>query len=103
MDGFGRNAAIIHGGNGQILAACHAIATGPHLAMGRAPITVHLDTALLKRNGNAARKRLRQEAEDATDRYFDAAWAGLGEAETKELKSLLERMAEALQPPEEEA
>jgi hypothetical protein len=48
-------------------------------------------------------KRLRQEAEDATDRYFDAAWAGLGEAEIKELKGLLERMAEALQPPEEEA
>lgn len=47
--------------------------------------------------------RLRQEAEDATDRFFDAAWTGLGESDTKELKRLLERMAEALRPPEEGA
>jgi DNA-binding MarR family transcriptional regulator len=45
--------------------------------------------------------RLRQEAEDATDRYFDAAWTGLSEAQTEELKGLLERLAEALEPPEE--
>lgn len=47
--------------------------------------------------------RLRQEAEDATDRYFDAAWTGLSESEAKELKGLLERMARALQSPEEDA
>lgn len=45
---------------------------------------------------------LRQEAEDATDRYFDAAWVSLSEAETEELKGLLGKLAEALKPPEEE-
>jgi hypothetical protein len=48
-------------------------------------------------------QRLRQEAEDATDRYFDAAWTRLSKAETDELKGLLERMAEALEPSEEGA
>ncbi len=47
--------------------------------------------------------RLRKEAEDATDGYFDTAWTGLSEAETEEVKDLLERLAEALRPPEEDA
>jgi hypothetical protein len=47
-------------------------------------------------------KKLRQEAEDATDRIFDTAWVALDAAETKELKELLGRMAEALKPPEED-
>ena len=47
-------------------------------------------------------KKLRQEAEDATDRYFDAAWVSLSEAETEEIKGLLGKLAEVLKPPEEE-
>ena len=47
-------------------------------------------------------KALRQEAEDATDRYFDAAWVSLSEAETEELKGLLGKLAELLKPQEEE-
>ena len=47
-------------------------------------------------------KRLRHEAKDATDRYFDAAWTGLSKSDTDELKGLLERLAEALQPPQED-
>jgi len=47
-------------------------------------------------------RALRQEAEDATDRYFDAAWAGLGEAEMEELQGLLCQLAEALNPAEDE-
>ncbi len=46
-------------------------------------------------------KVLRQQAEDATDRYFDAAWGGLSEAEMEEVQDLLERLAEAVKPPEE--
>ncbi len=46
-------------------------------------------------------KQLRQEAEDATDRYFDAAWAVLSQAEIEEVKGLLERLAEAVKPPEQ--
>ena len=45
-------------------------------------------------------KALRQEAEDATDRYFDAAWASLSEAEMEELEGLLCKLAEALKPPD---
>lgn len=55
--------------------------------------------------GYAATKEgqaLRQEAEDATDRYFDAAWVSLSEAETEELKNLLSKLAEALKLPEAE-
>lgn len=47
-------------------------------------------------------KKLRQEAEDATDRYFDAPWTVLSEAETTELKGLLKKLAEAVKPPETE-
>ena len=47
-------------------------------------------------------KKLRQEAEDATDRYFDAAWVSLNEAEMEEIKVLLGKLAEILKPPEEE-
>jgi hypothetical protein len=47
-------------------------------------------------------KKLRQEAEDATDRYFDAAWVSLNEAETEEIKGLLGKLAEVLTPPEKE-
>ncbi len=45
---------------------------------------------------------LRQEAEDATDRYFDAAWVSLSEAEMEELEGLLRKLAEALRPVEDE-
>jgi hypothetical protein len=47
-------------------------------------------------------KELRQEAEDATDRYFDAAWAALDGTEMEETKSLLWKLAGALDPPEED-
>ena len=47
-------------------------------------------------------KRLRQEAEDATDRYFDAAWVSLSEAEMEELKGLLGKLGEVHKPPVEE-
>jgi hypothetical protein len=47
-------------------------------------------------------KELRQGAEDATNRYFDAPWSVLSEAETKELQGLLGRLAEAVKLPEEE-
>lgn len=46
---------------------------------------------------------LRDEAEEATDRYFDAPWAALSEAEMKEVKGLLKKLGKALKPPEEEA
>lgn len=46
--------------------------------------------------------RLRQEAEEATDRLFDPAWSVLGNAETEELRGLLDGLAGALKPPEEE-
>jgi DNA-binding MarR family transcriptional regulator len=48
-------------------------------------------------------KVLRQQAEDATNRYFDAAWSGLSEAEVKEVHGLLEKLADAVKPPEEDA
>jgi len=47
-------------------------------------------------------KKLRQEAEDTTDRYFDTPWVALDKAETKELKGLLKKLAQAVKPPEEE-
>jgi hypothetical protein len=47
-------------------------------------------------------KAFRQEAEDVTDCYFDAAWASLSEAEMEELQGLLCRLAEALEPAENE-
>ena len=46
-------------------------------------------------------EKLRQQAEDATDRYFDAAWDALSEQEMDEVKALLEKLAEAVKPPEE--
>jgi hypothetical protein len=42
------------------------------------------------------------EAEEATDRYFDAAWISLSEAEMGEIQGLLGKLAEVLKPPEEE-
>ena len=48
-------------------------------------------------------KKLRQKAEDATDRYFDAAWVALNEAETKELMGLLKKLAKTLKQPEEDS
>lgn len=48
-------------------------------------------------------KALRQEAEDATDRYFDAAWTVLTEAEARELQTLLDRLAGEVTPAEEGA
>jgi predicted transcriptional regulator len=47
-------------------------------------------------------KRVRQEAEETTDRYFYAAWSALDEAKTKELKGLMKELAQAVAPPEEE-
>jgi DNA-binding MarR family transcriptional regulator len=46
--------------------------------------------------------KLRQKAEDATDRIFDAAWASLSEAEMEEIRALLCKLADLLKPPEEE-
>lgn len=46
--------------------------------------------------------KLRQDVEDVTDRYFDAPWEVLSEAETKELKGLMKKLAEAVKLPEEE-
>ena len=48
-------------------------------------------------------KELRQQAEETTDRYFDAAWSGLSKAEMEEVQGLLEKLAEAVKPPEEDA
>jgi DNA-binding MarR family transcriptional regulator len=48
-------------------------------------------------------KALRQEAEDATDRYFDAAWTVLAGAEAKELQALLEELSGELEPAAEAA
>jgi hypothetical protein len=48
-------------------------------------------------------KVLRQQAEDATDRYFDAAWSRLSEAEVEEVRGLLEGLAEAVKPPGEDS
>jgi DNA-binding PadR family transcriptional regulator len=48
-------------------------------------------------------KKLRREAEDATDHYFDAAWDSLNEAEIEEIKGLLCELAEVLKPPEQES
>lgn len=45
---------------------------------------------------------LRQQAEDTTDRYFDAPWVALGKAETEETRSLMEKLAQAIKPPEEQ-
>jgi predicted transcriptional regulator len=48
-------------------------------------------------------KALRQEAEDTTDRYYDAAFAVLSDEEVVEVKGLLKKLAEAVEPREEEA
>lgn len=48
-------------------------------------------------------KVLRQQAEETTNRYFDAAWSGLSEAEMEEVRGLMERLAEAVRPPEEDS
>jgi Mn-dependent DtxR family transcriptional regulator len=45
-------------------------------------------------------KALRQEAEDTTDRYFDAPWAVLSGTELAEVKGLLERLAAAVKTEE---
>jgi DNA-binding MarR family transcriptional regulator len=49
-----------------------------------------------------AGEKTRQEAEDRTDEYFARPFSVLSEAETEELKQLLEKLAETLKPPEEE-
>jgi DNA-binding PadR family transcriptional regulator len=46
--------------------------------------------------------KLRQRAEDATDRYFDAPWLALGKDKMEETKSLMEKLAQAIEPPEEQ-
>jgi DNA-binding PadR family transcriptional regulator len=46
--------------------------------------------------------KLRQDVEDTTNEYFDAPWEVLTEAETKELKGLMKKLAEAVKLPEEE-
>jgi DNA-binding MarR family transcriptional regulator len=48
-------------------------------------------------------KALRQEAEERTDAYYDAAWVGLSEAEMAEVQGLTEKLSAAVQPPEQEA
>jgi Mn-dependent DtxR family transcriptional regulator len=48
-------------------------------------------------------RKLRLEAEDATDRYFDAAWAVLTEAEMEGVKGLMEKLADAVKLPEEDS
>ena len=47
-------------------------------------------------------KKIRQEAEDVTDQYFYAPFDVLSGEEIEELKTLLEKLAEAVTPPEEE-
>jgi DNA-binding PadR family transcriptional regulator len=47
-------------------------------------------------------QRLRQEAEDTTDRYFDAPWTALSESETRELKELLKKFVKAVKLLEKE-
>jgi hypothetical protein len=42
------------------------------------------------------------DVEDATDRYFGAASAALSQDEMEEVKGLLQRLATAVKPPEEE-
>ena len=49
-----------------------------------------------------AGKELRQEAEDRTDEYFARPFDTLSQAETEELKTLLEKLAEVLELPEDE-
>ena len=48
-------------------------------------------------------KKIRQEAEDATDQLFYAPFRKLDQGEIKELKKLLEKLAKAVAPPEEAA
>ena len=48
-------------------------------------------------------KNTRQEAEDVTDQLFYAPLKAFTEAETKELKNLLEKLAEVVKITEEEA
>jgi DNA-binding MarR family transcriptional regulator/DNA-binding HxlR family transcriptional regulator len=45
-------------------------------------------------------RRLRQEAEDETDRLFYAPWSTLGDAEIEELRGLLARLRDQAQPRE---
>ena len=44
-------------------------------------------------------RALRQAAEDATDRYFYASWAGLNDAELDELRILLMGLRDRLRQP----
>jgi predicted transcriptional regulator len=46
--------------------------------------------------------QVRQQAEDTTDRYFDAPWASLSQDETEELKGLLEKLAQVVEVTEEQ-
>src|SRR4051812_17110042 len=49
MDAFGRVTALRHAGDGQILAAEHAVAAGPDLGQRGAAFAVDLDAAALER------------------------------------------------------
>jgi len=49
-----------------------------------------------------AGKAIRQEAEERTDAFFTKPFTVLSKAETTELKGLLEKLAEAVKPPESE-
>ena len=48
-------------------------------------------------------KKIRQEAEDVTDQYFYSAFDVFPKGEVEELKALLEKLAETVAPPKEEA
>jgi hypothetical protein len=48
-----------------------------------------------------AGQQLRQQVEDRTNAYFDAAWTVLDESEVQDLRDLMGRMAEAVQPAEQ--
>jgi DNA-binding MarR family transcriptional regulator len=48
-------------------------------------------------------KKTRQDAEDVTDQYFYTAFDVLSQEEIEELKTLLEKLAEVVEPPKEEA
>jgi DNA-binding MarR family transcriptional regulator len=61
-------------------------------------VTAENDKYLITEKG----KKLRQEAEDATDQYFYAPFDALTKEEIKEFKTLLENLAEVVKPPETE-
>src|SRR5688572_30144537 len=48
VDGERGDFAVLHGGDGEILAAEHAITAGPHAGQRSAPLVVHEDPVLLQ-------------------------------------------------------